>query len=208
MSIPPKVEDNEAARQIAKAAARLFATRGYEATSTREIVEAAGVAKPTLYYHFGNKEGLAKALLVDPLAELVARLGEIVAERAGPAATLERILEAHFAYCREDPDRSRFFFAAKFGPPEGSTASLMECRNGELENPTDGVFRDCVEAGCVSPRDLDAFATMFRGMMVMSVIEFLYHDKPLGEDRAGTLVAALLRAFEGRATDAGRDDRP
>ena len=40
------------ARHIARAAARLFAERGYDATSVREIVEAAGVAKPTLYYYF------------------------------------------------------------------------------------------------------------------------------------------------------------
>lgn len=208
MATPAKADDNEAARHIARAAARLFARRGYEATSTREIVEEAGVAKPTLYYHFGSKEGLAKALLVDPLAELVERLGEILAEGADPALTLERILEAHFSYCRADPDRSRFFLATKFGPPEGAASALMGCRKGQLEDPTEVAFGRCVEAGLVAPGDLEAFATMFRGMLVLSVIEFLYHDKPLGEDRAGVLVAALIRAFEGRADDAGRDGRP
>lgn len=46
-------------------AARLFAARGYDAVSVREIVQAAGVTKPALYYHFGSKEGLANALLED-----------------------------------------------------------------------------------------------------------------------------------------------
>ena len=57
------------ARHIARTAARLFAERGYDATSVREIVEAAGVAKPTLYYYFRSKEGLAQALLTVPLNE-------------------------------------------------------------------------------------------------------------------------------------------
>lgn len=43
-------------------AARLFAERGYDAVSVREIVEASDVKKPTLYYHFDSKEGLATEL--------------------------------------------------------------------------------------------------------------------------------------------------
>ncbi len=50
-------------KAILRVAARLFATRGFEATSVREIVEAAGVTKPTLYYYFGSKEGLATGAL-------------------------------------------------------------------------------------------------------------------------------------------------
>lgn len=209
MASPARTYDSEseAAGQISRAAAKLFARRGFEATSTREIVEEAGLAKPTLYYHFGSKEGLAKALLVEPLSELVERLGEIVAEEGDPARALGRILAAHFDYCRDDPDRSRFFFAAAFGPPEGPTGSLMACRKEDLRGPTDAALRRCVEAGLVPEDEFDAFDSMFRGMLTISVIDFLYHDKPLGEDRAGMLVATLLRAFEGRADDAGRDGR-
>ena len=68
----PKGELSPVARHIARAAARLFAERGYDATSVREIVEAAGVAKPTLYYYFRSKEGLAQALFTVPLTNLVA----------------------------------------------------------------------------------------------------------------------------------------
>jgi TetR/AcrR family transcriptional regulator len=39
-------------------AAGLFANKGYAGTPVREIVEAAGVTKPTLYYYFKNKEDL------------------------------------------------------------------------------------------------------------------------------------------------------
>lgn len=59
------------AQRLARIAARLFATRGYDATSVREIVEEAGVAKPTLYHYFGNKEGVAKALLTEPMTEFI-----------------------------------------------------------------------------------------------------------------------------------------
>ena len=202
-----KPEDNEAARHIARAAARLFARKGFEATSTREIVEEAGVAKPTLYYHFGSKEGLAKAVLVEPLAELSGRLEAILRHEPDPIRVLERVLDAHFDFCREDPDRSRFFFAVGFGPPEAGVARLMECRKADLNDWTQAAFQCCVEGGLLDPGDLDEFATMFRGILVMSIIDFLYHDKPLGADRARVLVAALLRGFEGRRPAKGREGR-
>lgn len=41
----------------------LFHARGYDAVGVQEIVERAGVTKPTLYYYFGSKLGLLKALL-------------------------------------------------------------------------------------------------------------------------------------------------
>ena len=40
------------AAKIVAAAVRLFCEKGYEATAVREIVEAAGVTKPVLYYYF------------------------------------------------------------------------------------------------------------------------------------------------------------
>ncbi|WP_165075422.1 TetR/AcrR family transcriptional regulator [Paludisphaera rhizosphaerae] len=202
-----KPEDNEAARHIARAAARLFARQGFEATSTREIVEEAGVAKPTLYYHFGSKEGLAKTILVEPISELSARLKAVIDGEPDPVRVLERVLEAHFDFCREDPDRSRFFFAVGFGPPEAGVAPFMECCKADLHGWTQAAFQRCVDSGLVAPEDVDDFETMFRGVLMVSIIDFLYKNKPLGEDRTRVLVAALLRAFEDRRPVAGQEGR-
>lgn len=48
---------------VLREAAALFAAQGYDAVSVREIVAAAGVTKPALYYYFGSKEGVAKAVV-------------------------------------------------------------------------------------------------------------------------------------------------
>src|SRR5207302_6671044 len=91
-------ELNEVARDIARVAARLFATQGYEATWVRMIVEAAGVTKPTLYYYFGSKEGLAQAVLTLPMEALADSMRSILAERGDPVAALVRIVEEHFKF--------------------------------------------------------------------------------------------------------------
>ncbi len=45
-------------REILRVAEEIFARKGYSATSTREIAEAAGVTKGLLFYHFQTKERL------------------------------------------------------------------------------------------------------------------------------------------------------
>src|SRR3954465_15238226 len=110
-SAPSRGEAGAVALHIARVAARLFASQGYEATSVRAIVEAAGVTKPTLYYHYGSKEGLAQALLTVPMSRMNEDLQRILESSDGPVTKLERMIEAHFASCREDPDRTRFFLS-------------------------------------------------------------------------------------------------
>jgi len=210
MSAPlrSKPDGNQVARHIAREAARLFAERGYEATSVREIVEAAGVAKPTLYYHFGSKEGLAKALLSDPLDELVERLGRIVEGEEDPLRSLELVLEAHFDFCREDPDRMRFLHALIFGPPGSGMGSLMKCCKAELVGWTKAAIARCADAGIIDEDRVEACATMVRGMIAISNLDFLYGGEPLEADRARRLVADLLRGFDARRGPGGSEARP
>jgi AcrR family transcriptional regulator len=65
-SSPPAKERSDAARNreaILEAAARLFREQGVEAVSMDAIAAAAGVGKGTLFRRFGDKSGLAVALL-------------------------------------------------------------------------------------------------------------------------------------------------
>ena len=49
--------------KILDSALELFHARGYDSVGVQEIAEMAGVTKPTLYYYFGNKQGLLSTLL-------------------------------------------------------------------------------------------------------------------------------------------------
>ena len=198
-----KDERNPVARHIARVAARLFATQGYDATSVREIVEGAGVAKPTLYYYFRSKEGLARALVSEPLSNLVDQLRQIVTTEKDPVHGLEMILEAHFAFCREDPDRSRFLYALIFGPPGSETAIDMDGCKDDLVRWTEAAVRRLAEAGVIRRDRVDACTTMCRGMIVITTLDYLYGDKPLGQDRARVLVSDLLRGFDARPSAQG-----
>jgi AcrR family transcriptional regulator len=61
--------------RILDAALTLFADKGYEATSMREISEQLGITKAALYYHFDSKADIVRAMLADTerrVTELVA----------------------------------------------------------------------------------------------------------------------------------------
>lgn len=56
--------------QVLTHARHLFMHRGFASVSVGEVAETVGVTKPTLYYHFGDKEGLYAAVLCDILREV------------------------------------------------------------------------------------------------------------------------------------------
>jgi AcrR family transcriptional regulator len=63
---------NNTRQKILDTAERLFAQKGYAATSIRQIIAKAGVNLAAIHYHFGTKEDL---------------LDELVARKAGPVNT-------------------------------------------------------------------------------------------------------------------------
>lgn len=76
-AVQPSELDERTRHRLIRAAVQVFDRKGYAAASVREIVEAAGVTKPALYYHFGSKEGMLGAIL-----EQGAREFEAAMERA------------------------------------------------------------------------------------------------------------------------------
>ena len=84
MARPRAATYDDQRSQILKAAADLFARRGYTAATLNEVASASGVSKATLYHYFSDKH----ALLEDIVRSHVARLQGIAAEADGPPVEL------------------------------------------------------------------------------------------------------------------------
>lgn len=63
--------------QIVDVAARLFATRGFAATSTREIADGVGIRQASLYYHFSGKDEILGELLQRSIRPTVDKLEKL-----------------------------------------------------------------------------------------------------------------------------------
>ncbi|MBM9508569.1 TetR/AcrR family transcriptional regulator [Actinacidiphila acididurans] len=75
MATPQQPRRGDTRRRIQDVALELFAERGYEKTSLREIAEHLDVTKAALYYHFKTKEDILISITDDlarPVDELIA----------------------------------------------------------------------------------------------------------------------------------------
>lgn len=88
--------DNRA--EILNAALDLFHARGYDAVGVQEIVERAGVTKPTLYSYFGSKLGLLKSLLETGYQILEAGVLEASRTKAGLPEVLYQVARVFFDF--------------------------------------------------------------------------------------------------------------
>jgi AcrR family transcriptional regulator len=83
--------------QILARAARLFARRGYTATSMNEVAEACGVSKPSLYHYVRDKHQLLVEIAEAHIARLAALVDEVAAETHAPEERLRRLIAAFLA---------------------------------------------------------------------------------------------------------------
>src|SRR5579863_2723070 len=88
----------ETRRRVLAAAEQLFAERGIEGVSIRDITNAAHVNLAAINYHFGTKQGLAAEVFKHCLAPLNAKrlelLDKLEARAGGRPPRLEAVLEA------------------------------------------------------------------------------------------------------------------
>ncbi|MCI7263518.1 MAG: TetR/AcrR family transcriptional regulator [Clostridiaceae bacterium] len=77
-------EANERRNEILDAAERLFGTKGFDNTSTNDILNEVGIARGTLYYHFKSKEDILDAMIGRITEQLIAKAKVIAGNRELP----------------------------------------------------------------------------------------------------------------------------
>jgi len=122
-AVRPPTNDTE--ERLLDAALTLFAEKGYEAASVREIIEATGVTRPVLYYYCSSKEDLFKRLVRWKHDEAYRELGKVVQGTEGCANRLRAIIRGSFAFCAADPRVPRLMFQTHFGPTIPGIAEFM-----------------------------------------------------------------------------------
>lgn len=91
--------------------------------SMEAIAQAAGVSKPILYRHFGDREGLVEALAERFVGELAERLGAILDSGGDPIELLRRSIDAYVDTIEDDPSLYRFLTSRI--PPRGAALSSL-----------------------------------------------------------------------------------
>lgn len=193
-------DERTARERLLQAAVELFTVRGYAATSVREIVEAAGLTKPALYYHFGSKEGIYLELL----EELRRRFGELLVhllEKEGDARTrLEHLLLGLFDEFEMQAPLVRFLNGVLWGPPQGAPPFDVESLHRPLHDAVQAIVAAGIAAGELRPREAEEITVVLIALLSFSMdLQLCHPDWGLG--RSG-LARLLDLAFTGVAAPA------
>jgi TetR/AcrR family transcriptional regulator len=97
---------NENQLIILQTACQLFSEFGYDGVGVQQIVEKAGLTKPTLYHYFGSKQGLLEAILVFNLVPFEDQLNENLNYHGDIQTSLRNILDSYLDFAYQN---SRFF---------------------------------------------------------------------------------------------------
>ena len=88
-----RVRGGSKARVVTAAAAE-FAARGYAGANMDRVARAARLNKAMIYYHFGSKAALYRAILVDMFDDVGRRVRDVAAADAAPDAKIRGFVEA------------------------------------------------------------------------------------------------------------------
>lgn len=89
----PRIVDHEAQRErLAEHGFRLFAERGYPATSMRALAQAAGVSTGTLYHYFPDKAAILDHLLATVVDRDALRVRDLIPAEASPDARVRAVV--------------------------------------------------------------------------------------------------------------------
>jgi len=120
----------------------LFAHRGVDSVGVQEIVDASGVTKPTLYHHFGNKEGLIQAIVNRGFSHLERTLDALGPYDRDLPLFLERQASVWFETVRVQPDWFRVELSLSFLPAENPSAALVRPGIARLQARVEALFEE------------------------------------------------------------------
>src|ERR1700684_1654732 len=138
--------------EIVDVSAKVFAERGYHATSTTELCEANGIGKGALYYYIGSKEQLLAAIHDRVMDEVMLGAERVNLAGGTPTEQLamlgEELLDVIFRF----PDHV-WVFLHDFPALTGKNAETFRQRRRAYERRVEAVFQQGIESGDFRPLD-------------------------------------------------------
>jgi len=157
------MSDNRAA--ILQIALELFARRGYEAVGIQEIVDSAGITKPTLYHYFGSKSGLLEVLLKESFDPFINALHGAARYEGDVTNTLRAVTDYFLQFARQNPLLFRFYLNSQVAPQDSDLFKASIFVNQQQQRILQDLFLQAAnDHGNMKGRHV-AYAASFLGLV-------------------------------------------
>lgn len=153
----------DAQGKILSATLTLFTAKGYFNTAVHDIARVSGLSVGTIYHHFHDKEGIAKALYADVMARMHSELAAILANHTTAHDRCRAVVELLFQLTEQEPEVMGFMLFSKhreFLPDERPVCSSQPfetmrrfiregMRSGEIREMDLMVASTCLFGGVI-----------------------------------------------------------
>ena len=181
-------------------ALELFSEKGYDATSVREICEAAGVTKPTLYHFYGSKEGVYRAIVEGALVRFRADVAAALAGASSLRDRLVRVAQAWTAATVREPGLARFLMALIHNPPRSAPSTDFVGFYQAVIDDVGRAVEDAQARGEISAGPNNVRLLVFMGAISEAMHGHLLAGRPdLTPQLVETLVDTVLRGWSAPA---------
>lgn len=190
--IPLTAEEQERRRkEIFDASVHLFLDKGFNETTMREIAQAAGVGKSTLYDYFKSKDEILVSYFENEIQTITERAQEIVAQDLGVPEKLRKIMQMHLEYL---VDNKKLYLKLSVESQRlslGSQQQIQIKRHGYQD-----MIRTLVEEG-IQQEDFRPVNPLFAARSVITLLSLVvFTSRPTGTPEE-MLEDAFAIFFEG-----------
>lgn len=161
----PQTEEDTRTK-ILQAALQLFAKRGYEGTTTKDLAKSAGVAEGTLFRHFQSKKAIlievATAGWVDILTDLLTELSEM-----GNYKAVSQVMRRRMLNMRQNSNLMRVCFIEAQYHPELRESIQAEVIT-KMTDVAEAFFETAMEKGIYRRMNPKIVAKVFLGIFAIA----------------------------------------
>jgi TetR/AcrR family transcriptional regulator len=203
-----ETEAGEVRERLLSGATGLFASKGYAATTVREIVERAGVTKPVLYYYFRSKEGIYLDLMRQPFGKFIETVEEAVRTAGSARERLFRLCLMAYDLFIENLDTARVMYSIYYGPPQGAPFIDFDAYHHRFQEAVLQILREGVRDGEFRRVDLhDAMWAVIGAVNVAMEVELCHPKQSLGRDGLRRVLETVLEGIATYRKDNGEKGR-
>jgi AcrR family transcriptional regulator len=152
--------------RILQAAQRLFAAKGFEGTTTRDLAQTAGVAEGTLFRHFANKKAIlvevATSGWVDILTDLLTELSEM-----GSYKAIAEVMRRRMWNLQKNADTMRVCFMEVQFHPDLRDRIQTEVID-KMTAVAEAFFQTAIDKGIYRQMDAKLGAKVFLGLFAIA----------------------------------------
>ena len=202
-------EAEERKNEILDVAERLFCTKGFDRTSTNDILNEIGIARGTLYYHFKSKEDILDAMIERLTNQMVAKASQIALDESIPV--LERLTRTLLSL-NVDNELGNMIMEEVHRPQNALMHQKLEdILLGRVNKLITIIAEDGIKQGIIhtdypaeaiemlmtySYKAFDSLNTYSQEEEYRKVMAFVYHSERVLGMESGSLMEAMRPVFE------------